>query len=137
MQGPTLQEDEWELCIDMVSKADPRPDYIVGSGALPPGVPDDFYARLARVGHTLGARVIIDTPGNPLRLALENSITDSVRYGVAVCAAAVMSTDRVVQSRRYRTIVFKGNNVRILPFDSFVSGAEIIVQKDTAPGHCA
>jgi len=74
MQGPTLQEDEWKLCIDMVSKADPRPDYIVGSGALPPGVPDDFYARLAKVGHTLGARVIIDTSGNPLRLALEGRV---------------------------------------------------------------
>ena len=36
MEGPTLREDEWELCLDMVLKAHPRPDYIVGSGALPP-----------------------------------------------------------------------------------------------------
>ena len=74
MEGPTLREDEWELCLDMVLKAHPRPDYIVGSGALPPGVPDDFYARLARVGQNLGARVIIDTSGDPLRLALEGGV---------------------------------------------------------------
>ncbi|HAR94654.1 MAG TPA: phosphofructokinase, partial [Deltaproteobacteria bacterium] len=50
MEGPTLQEEEWRLCLDMVSRADPKPDYIVGSGVLPPGAPRDFYARLAHVG---------------------------------------------------------------------------------------
>lgn len=74
MAGPTLQEDEWRFCLDMVAKADPKPDYIVGSGVLPPGVPDDFYARLARKGRDLGARVIIDTSGEPLRLALDGGV---------------------------------------------------------------
>lgn len=73
-EGPALQEDEWRLCLDKVSGADPKPDYIVGSGALPPGVPDDFYAALARIGRERGARVIIDTSGDPLRLALEGQV---------------------------------------------------------------
>jgi 6-phosphofructokinase 2 len=74
MEGPALQEDEWRLCLDMVSKADPKPDYIVGSGVLPPGAPADFYGRLAHVGRELGARVVIDTSGDPLRLALEERV---------------------------------------------------------------
>lgn len=74
MEGPTLQEEEWRRCLEMVSKADPRPDYIVGSGVLPPGVPGDFYARLAHVGRELGARVIVDTSGDPLRLALDGRV---------------------------------------------------------------
>jgi 6-phosphofructokinase 2 len=74
MEGPTLQEGEWTSCLDMVSRADPKPDYVVGSGVLPPGVPGDFYARLARVGRELGARVIVDTSGDPLRLALEGRV---------------------------------------------------------------
>ena len=71
MEGPTLHETEWEEAINMVWQEKPRPDYIVGSGLLPPGVPQDFYARLAQTGRDLGARVIIDTSGEPLRLALQ------------------------------------------------------------------
>ena len=71
MDGPSLNKTEWQEAIKMVRKGRPKPDYIVGSGLLPPGVPDDFYARLAKIGRDLGARVIIDTSGEPLRLALQ------------------------------------------------------------------
>jgi 6-phosphofructokinase 2 len=74
MEGPALEEDEWRFCLDMVSKADPKPDYIVGSGVLPPGAPLDFYARLAHIGRKLNARVIVDTSGDPLRAALEGRV---------------------------------------------------------------
>jgi len=71
MEGPALLETEWKELIKVVLQETPRPDYIVGSGLLPPGVPDDFYARLCQVGRDLDARVIIDTSGEPLRLALQ------------------------------------------------------------------
>ncbi len=71
MEGPVLRDTEWEETIKTVWQEKPRPDYIVGSSLLPPGVPQDFYARLSQTGHDLGARVIIDTSGEPLRLALQ------------------------------------------------------------------
>jgi len=71
MEGPFLRETEWEEAFKILRDERPRPDYIVGSGLLPPGVPQDFYARIARAGRDLGARVIIDTSGEPLRLALQ------------------------------------------------------------------
>jgi 6-phosphofructokinase 2 len=44
--------------------------YVVVSGSAPPGLPDDFYGRLAgRVSDT-GARLILDTSGKPLQAAL-------------------------------------------------------------------
>jgi 6-phosphofructokinase 2 len=43
--------------------------YVVASGSLPPGVPDDFYARLARATRELGGKFVIDTHGAPLRAA--------------------------------------------------------------------
>jgi len=46
------------------------PCYIAASSSLPPGVPADFYARLARRTRELGAKLIIDTHGEPLRLAV-------------------------------------------------------------------
>ncbi len=43
--------------------------YVVASGSLPPGVPDDYYARLSQ-GLPPGSRFVVDTKGEPLRQAL-------------------------------------------------------------------
>lgn len=74
MEGPTLTETEWKRCVETVTDVDPSPRYVVLSGNLPPGAPPDLYARLAKTGRDLGARVIVDTSGDPLRLALEASV---------------------------------------------------------------
>lgn len=39
---------------------------VVGSGSLPPGVPDDFYGRLAEISTRHGARFILDASGPAL-----------------------------------------------------------------------
>ncbi len=40
------------------------------SGSLPPGLPADYYAKLIEILHASGRRVVLDTSGEPLRLAL-------------------------------------------------------------------
>ena len=40
-------------------------------GSFPPGVPDDFYARLAKAAREAGVPVLIDAQKAPLRAALE------------------------------------------------------------------
>jgi len=70
MEGPLLHVAEWEEAIKIVCQEEPKPDYIVGSGLLPRGVPENFYARIAQTGLDIGARVIIDTSEEPLGLAL-------------------------------------------------------------------
>ena len=45
--------------------------WFVLSGSLPPGVPPEIYGRMVREIRELGARVIVDTSGEPLRHALE------------------------------------------------------------------
>jgi 6-phosphofructokinase 2 len=74
MAGPTLTEIEQERCLDEISSLEPRPAYIVGSGSLPPGVPLDFYARVAERARRLGARLIVDTSGEALRQAGHGNI---------------------------------------------------------------
>lgn len=74
MPGPALQELEWCRLIDALFDLDPRPGCLVGSGALAPGVPQDFYARLARAGERLNARVIVDTSGEALRQAIRSPV---------------------------------------------------------------
>ena len=60
MSGPVLRDEEWQKCLDILKKVEPKPDYIVASGSLPSGVPVDFYARVARMGKEKGIKVIID-----------------------------------------------------------------------------
>ncbi len=72
MPGPHLSESEWSACLDAVFALEA--DYIVASGSLPPGVPPDFYAVLARRARAAGIRAIVDTSGPALEQAADAGI---------------------------------------------------------------
>ena len=74
MPGSILQDKEWNKCLTEVTEIDPKPDYIVASGRLPPGAPKDFYARVARLARELGARMIVDTSGEALSPAIREGV---------------------------------------------------------------
>lgn len=74
MPGPCLSGEEWKSCLNVLSEISPEPDYLVVSGSLPPGVPDDFYTRLAKIYRPKHTRVILDTSGNALALACQESV---------------------------------------------------------------
>jgi 6-phosphofructokinase 2 len=74
MPGPEFQKHEWEQSLNALSAVKPTPDYLVGSGSLPPGVPTDFYARVARGGKERGAKVIIDVSGEAMKAALKEGV---------------------------------------------------------------
>jgi len=62
--GPHVREAEWQECLDRLAEADC--DVLVMSGSLPPGVPDDFYARAARLMRERGREVVLDSSGKAL-----------------------------------------------------------------------
>lgn len=74
MPGPEVAPAEWNECLEAVSGFDPRPGFIVASGSLPPGVPEDFYGRLAAVARDRGSKLVVDTSGAPLRHAVEAGV---------------------------------------------------------------
>lgn len=74
MPGPTLQEAEWRRCLEEILPLLPEIDYLVASGALPPGVPPDFYGQLARLAREHNTRLVVDTSGEALRLAVEEGV---------------------------------------------------------------
>jgi 6-phosphofructokinase 2 len=73
MPGPELDAQSLDRLARAVTERSPSPQYVVLSGSLPPGVPDDFYARLATA---LGpdVRVVVDTSGSPLRRTVERGV---------------------------------------------------------------
>lgn len=74
LPGPPLAEDEWQTCLAMLSALEPFPSFVVASGSLPAGVPDDFYARVARIVKQREAKMILDTSGPALVAAVAEGI---------------------------------------------------------------
>ena len=70
--GPELTEAEWTKCLEAVD--DLGADYIVATGSLPQGVPNDFYAQIVHRAKARGARVIMDTSGMALFEALKEGV---------------------------------------------------------------
>lgn len=74
MPGPHLSEAEWQAALQHLEGLQPFPAIVVASGSLPPGVPTDFYARLARLCRAKGARMVLDTSGPALTAALAEGV---------------------------------------------------------------
>ena len=74
LPGPRLSAEEWQQCLTLLSRIEPFPRFVVASGSLPPGVPDDFYARLARIAKQGGAQMVLDTSGPALAAAVAEGV---------------------------------------------------------------
>jgi 6-phosphofructokinase 2 len=70
MPGTELKEREWQKCLEVIEEMDSI-EFLVASGSLPPGVPEDIFARLALISKKKNAKYIVDTSGLPLKLAIE------------------------------------------------------------------
>jgi 6-phosphofructokinase 2 len=67
-EGPVLAEHEWRATLDALDRSEGA--WIVASGSLPRGVPEDFFAQAATMAARRGRRFVLDTSGEPLRAAL-------------------------------------------------------------------
>lgn len=73
MPGTPLSETEWKQIIEKLEQAG-QIEYIVASGSLPPGVPDDIFGTIAVIAKKKNARLIVDTSGE----ALKNAVAEGV-----------------------------------------------------------
>lgn len=74
LPGPHLAPEEWQACLDQVAGLPQAPAFIVASGSLPPGAPEDFYARLARLAREQGSRMVLDASGSALAAGLDEGV---------------------------------------------------------------
>ena len=70
LPGPNVSAAEYEPCFDYVAQHLPK-QFLVISGGLAPGMPIDFYARLAALAKQHGVRVVLDANGPALAEALK------------------------------------------------------------------
>ena len=67
LPGPHLTLSEQAKCIEELRYAARSAEIVVASGSLPPGVPADFYQRVADICRELGVLLVLDTSGGGLR----------------------------------------------------------------------
>ncbi|HSN61506.1 MAG TPA: 1-phosphofructokinase family hexose kinase, partial [Ferruginibacter sp.] len=73
MPGTKLSEHEWKECLREVEKINDV-EFIVASGSLPPGVPLDIYAQMAKIAKNKKAKFVVDTSGEALRYAADEGV---------------------------------------------------------------
>jgi len=74
MPGPEVTCEEWHSTLELLGQCEPTPRFAVASGSLPPGVPTDGFAQVARTVKARGTRLVLDTSGS----ALVNGVTSGV-----------------------------------------------------------
>lgn len=74
LPGPRLDRGEWRQCLEVLNSLSPPPMFLVASGSLPLGVPDDIFAQAARIARRIGTKLVLDTSGAALKAALEEPI---------------------------------------------------------------
>jgi len=73
MPGPSIYEQEWKEILKTIKEHD-RADFMVVSGSLPPGIPNDILANIAVIAKRNNIKLIVDSSGK----ALQDALTEEV-----------------------------------------------------------
>ncbi len=104
LPGSPLHRAEWEAVLERLASLPERPKFVVASGSVPPGAPDDFFARVARHAKALGAKTVIDTSGKALAAVLDEGVTvikpNLIELMEFVAAPLDRDADRIAACRK-------------------------------------
>jgi len=108
LPGPLLSPHDQERCLDALAMHGGGAAYLVASGSPPPGVPEDFYARVCDLARSCGARFVLDTSGPALVSAGRGMvlIKASLRELEELVGSSVQSED--AQEKAARDIIAQG-----------------------------
>jgi 6-phosphofructokinase 2 len=84
-EGPLISAAECRACLEAVARFDC--DWLVLSGSLPRGVPDDFYAQIVETARGRDIQVVLDTSGAALAATLARGGVRLVKPSLSELAA--------------------------------------------------
>ena len=73
MPNNEIFENEWQDFIKIITNHK-SVDFIIASGSLPPGIPDDIYTQLSEISKAKNAKFIVDTSGKSLQNAIYEDV---------------------------------------------------------------
>ncbi|MDT0643859.1 1-phosphofructokinase family hexose kinase [Zunongwangia sp. F363] len=68
--GEELLESEFHALLEKLENL-PEAEFLVASGSLPPGVPEDFYSQVAKIAQRKNMKFVLDTSGKALAAGLK------------------------------------------------------------------
>lgn len=74
LPGPEVPSAIWQDLLQQLPSLASGAKFLVGSGSLPPGVPTDFYARMAVRARGFGMAMAVDSSGQALQQALQAGV---------------------------------------------------------------
>lgn len=100
--GPAISEPEWHESLAVLGGVECP--FLVLSGSLPGGVPDDYYARAAEIGRRHGAKIVLDSSGRGLAGGLAGGGIYLVKPNLieleSVVGGELVSEERIVEAAR-------------------------------------
>ena len=73
MPGPEIADQEWKQLLKILDESEDV-SFMVASGSIPTGVPDDIFARISTIAKKKNAKFIVDTSGQSLKHALQEGV---------------------------------------------------------------
>ena len=71
-QGPVLEQSEWQASLAALEEIEC--EYLIATGSLPQGVPDDYYVQVAGIARRKAMKLVLDTSGDALRKATDRGV---------------------------------------------------------------
>lgn len=114
LPGPSLTAADEHAVLDRLTDLSPAPAYLVLSGSMTPGLGEDFFDRLRAHVLDRGMRIVLDSSGAGLRLALglgaylvkpSQSELEAMAGGPLADDAAIIAASRSLIGRGLAEIV--------------------------------
>lgn len=123
-RGPSLTDAEVEALLARSVDAAAGASWVVACGSLPPGAPDDLYARLVTGVREAGVRVAVDTSGAALERVLdaaphllkpnEDELVEVVGVALETFGDVVSGADKLRSSGVHAVLVSLGPGGAVL-----------------------
>lgn len=130
MPGPLLQENEWQGCLRTIESLNDV-EYIVASGSLSPGVPEDFFGHIAIIAKNKNAKLILDTSGESLRYALDKGVylwKPNLSELSFYSGSAELTTDTALEAAKK---IITGGMAEVIVISLGAAGAMLITKNIT------
>ena len=128
MPGPTVSEKEWQPCLEIIGKSGVD-DFIVVSGSLPPGMPQEVMGEIAAIVKKRRAKLIVDISGGALECSLKEGVylikPDLSEMGMLIGNTRITEQDVYLAARQ---IINKGQSAAVVV--SLGAAGAILVTKD-------
>ncbi len=74
LPGPIVNENEWQKGLNIIERSLSENDFLVASGKLTSGIPNDYYLMVGEIAKRKKAKFILDTKEGALKHAIKTDI---------------------------------------------------------------